>query len=185
MAALWETDWNDELGTVLPEPVLDRADAFLNGGNAPVVAHLMPPHAPYIARIDDSWLHAYPQTDAWSHVVSDEVADTETISAQVAMASGEIDLVRARRGYRASVRSVWEALVGYISDWVDRGWSVVVTADHGETFGRPGELGLYGHPNRCHIAPLVEVPFERFSRPETEDDVAASVEEKLRALGYA
>jgi hypothetical protein len=184
-AHLWRTDWHADLGTVLPDPVLDRADGFLDDGDRPVVAHVMPPHAPYVARVGDTWLPAYPQTSAWSHVgVTD--AENDTMSAQVAMASGQIDIDRAKTSYEASVESAWNALVPYLSDWVERGLDVVVTADHGEVFGRPGELGLYGHPNRCHIDPLVRVPFERLSRPlATDDDAAGSVEQKLQALGYA
>lgn len=184
-AHLWKTDWDAALGTVLPEPVLDRADEFLAAGDSPVVAHVLPPHAPYVARIGANWLPAYPQTSAWQPTRDKEAAGDDPLSAQEAMASGRIDIDRARDSYEAAVENTWASLLPYLSDWVDREFDVVVTADHGEVFGRLGELKLYGHPNRCHIDPLVNVPYERFSPLAATDGAAESVEQKLQALGYA
>ena len=185
VAHCWETDWDSGLGTVLPEPVLDRADAFLADGHRKVVAHVMPPHAPYVARVAETWLPAYPQTGAWDHAGAADASEDDTPSAQVAMAAGLIDIDRARASYEAAVESAWKTLVPYVADWIGRDLDVVVTADHGEVFGGLDGYGFYGHPNRCHIRPLVRVPFERFTRPAERADAAESVEQKLQALGYA
>jgi len=179
---VWESDWNARLGTVLPKPVLRGADELLSDGDRPVVAHLLPPHAPYVGKVGDTWLPAFPETDIWNRNPNVEQEEGK-LSPQVAMAQGHIDLNRAVESYKASVASVWGELVNYVERWVADDHTVVVTADHGETFGRIQDWGFCGHPNRCHIDPLVKVPFEMFERP-TDVKGATPVDEKLRALGY-
>jgi hypothetical protein len=184
MHKVWETDWHDRLGTVLPEPVLSRADSLLEAGKRPVVAHLVPPHAPYVAKIGETWLPALPETDIWKRNPNRDRASDERMRPQVAMARGHIDIQRARKGYRASVESVFGEVADYVSRWVDRDLTVIVTADHGETHGRVREFGFYGHPSACHIEPLIKVPFERFTRMAPVERGARDVTEKLAALGY-
>lgn len=181
---VWEDHWDDRLGNVLPEPVLDAADDFLGEGKRPVVAHLLPPHAPYVAKVGDTWLPAFPDVDVWRRNPARE--DEDKLSPQVAMASGHVDMRRAIAGYCASVESTWNVLTEYVADWVEEDLTVVVTADHGETFGRWSDWKLYGHPNRVHVRPLVEVPWVVFEQPAPvgREETAESVDEKLQALGY-
>ena len=179
---VWETDWDAGLGTVLPEPVLAAADDFLREDERPVVAHLLPPHAPYVARVGDTWLPAFADADVWKQ--NPNADDEDRLSPQVAMARGHIDLERAHQAYVASVESTFEAVAAYVSRWVRDDHTVVVTADHGETFGRLREFGLCGHPYRCHIDPLVKVPYERFEGATPVEDAPEGVEAKLEALGY-
>ncbi len=180
--SLWETGWVDRLGNVPPEPVLDRVEDFVAAGDLPVVGHVGPPHAPYIARVGGEWLPVFPELTAWHWDPNRD--DFEQLSQQAAMATGLVDLDRALQGYRASVRSTWEVLGEYVAAWARRGLTVVVTADHGETFGRARDWWLVEHPAGCHVPPLTRVPFAVFedgvrrdARPETDD-------ESLRALGY-
>lgn len=185
LAPVWETDWNNRLGTVLPEPTLERADDFLENDKSPVVAHILPPHAPYVAKVSDTWLPAFPETDIWDRNPNlNEESDESKMSPQVAMASGKIDLHRARRAYEASVASTWDTITDWISQWVEENYTVIVTADHGETFGRTRDWWFCGHPNRCHIDPLVKVPFETFKSGSEPESGPKTVEEKLQALGY-
>jgi hypothetical protein len=179
---IWETDWNARLGTVLPEPVLVKADSLLQRDTHPVVAHVLPPHGPYVAKIGDSWLPAFPNTDIWKRNPGED--HVEKLSPQVAMAQGHIDICRARLAYEASVESTYNEVIQYISRWIQQDHTVILTADHGETFGRFRECGFYGHPSRCHISPLVKVPYERFEQAPPPETEAETVEEKLAALGY-
>lgn len=173
----WETDWDERCQTVLPEPILDRATEAVADGSR-VVAHLQQPHWPYVAQLSGQWLPAYDHLGPWS------IDKTEIDSVQVAMQRGLIDVESARRAYEASVRSVWETLAPYLARWVSRDKTVIVTADHGETFGRLNEYGFYEHPCSCHLRPLVEVPWVELHPAETEDQ-PDDVEQRLRALGYA
>ncbi len=181
---VWRAHWNDRLGNVLPGPVLDAADEFLTDGHRPVVAHLLPPHAPYVARVGETWIPAFPDVDVWRRNPGRE--DEDKLSPQVAMATGHVDMERAVAGYRASVESTWNAVVEYVGEWLADDLTVVATADHGETFGRWRDWKLFGHPNRVHVRPLTEVPWVVFEQasPVADDTTAEGVQEKLEALGY-
>ena len=139
---------------------------------------LQQPHWPYVAKLDGSWRLAYDDLGPWSD------SDGEIDSLQVAMARGHVDVEAASDAYSAAVWSVWDAIAPYLREWLDAGYTTVVTADHGEIFGRARELRLYEHPCGCHVDPLVEVPWVEF-RPRTATDAAESVEGRLKALGYA
>lgn len=171
---VFETDWNGALGTVLPTPVLDEVDAALAEDTAPVVGHLVQPHWPYVQRFGDVWV---PAMNARGIGVVGR-------SAQVAMANGRFDPETARRAYRACIRSVWDVVASRIGDLAERGYTIAVTADHGEVFGRPGDAWLYEHPSRVHIRSLTEVPWLTVESGD-EVQVDAETEAKLEALGYA
>ncbi|MDS0221235.1 hypothetical protein NDI54_07730 [Haloarcula sp. S1AR25-5A] len=175
----WQSHWDERRQTVLPGPVLDRVTEHINEDSSPVIAHLQQPHWPYVARIDDEWELAYPDLGPWTD-------DGEEIAGmQVAMARGKIDVERAYSAYRASVRSIWRTLLPAIESWVADGHTVVVTADHGEVFGRLTDATMYEHPCKVGIRPLTAVPWVEFdsSQPETVDD--GTVQDRLEALGYA
>jgi len=179
---LWETAWVDRLGNFPPEPVLERVDDLVGEGRSPVVGHVGPPYAPYIARVGGEWLPVFPEVTAWHWDLRREEFDQ--LSQQAAMATGLVDLDRVLRGYRASVRSVWGVSSRYVAQWVRRGLTVVVTADHGETFGRARDYWLVEHPSRCHVSPLTRAPFAVFDDGDRRGTAPDSTEETLRALGY-
>lgn len=180
---IWEDHYDHRLQTVPPREVLEPAEDVLYSGKTPTVVHLVPPHAPYIARVGEEWLLTEPSVNIWKRPQDDD-GDSGFLPPQVAMAEGYVDIPRARKGYRASVESTWEVAAEYVGRWAGDGHTVVVTADHGEVFGRWREFGLYEHPARCHIRPLVEVPFEVFEPGEDPHEPAETTEEKLAALGY-
>lgn len=175
----WRTSWNDRLQTTLPEPILDRTSELLETDSAPVIAHLQQPHWPYVARLDGDWELAYDDLGPWPARGGSE----EIVSLQVAMERGHIDTSLAYSAYRAATESIWETLVPYLSRWLDEGKTAVVTADHGETFGRLRDVGFYEHPCGCHIDPLTTVPWVELA--PTTATAADGVEERLEALGYA
>jgi hypothetical protein len=180
---IWEDEYDQRLQTVLPTPVLEHAEERLYNGDTPTAIHLVPPHAPYIAKVGEEWHLTEPSVNIWKRP-SEGNEDGEFLSPQVAMARGHVDIPRARNGYKASVRSVWEVVEEYVGQWVSDGHTVVVTADHGEALGRLRELGLYAHPSKCHIRPLTQVPFEVFAPGENPHSTPETTEEKLAALGY-
>lgn len=175
---LWETAWDAEYSTVLPESVLDRIDELLTDSQGPIFAHLLQPHWPYMVKLGKAWKAAYPSNSPWE-------TDRGTISSvQVAMERGVIDLELAKQCYIASVSSTWKVLEMYVSRWVDHNHSVVITSDHGETFGRVTELGLVEHPCKTHTRALTDVPWIHIQPTEGREDGDDSVESRLRALGY-
>ena len=179
---VWDTKWNHRLGIVPPEPTLDQAAKLLDETDDPVIAHVMPPHAPYIGKAGDTWVPLMPDADIWQSKGPD--SDVRKMSAGEAMAKGAVDIDKAKRSYRCSVNSTWETVLAYVSDWLSAGREVVVTADHGETFGRAREGFMYAHPSKCHIQPLVRVPLVHLTPSQNAAHTPDSVEEKLQALGY-
>lgn len=179
---LWETEWVDRLGNVPPEPVLERVNEIVADGHTPAAGHIGPPHAPYIARVGGEWLPIFPEITEWQWDPDRE--EFNQLSQQAAMATGLVDLDRAVRGYRASVRSVWEVAKGYVARWARQGLTVLITADHGETFGRARDLWLVEHPSQCYVPPLTRVPFAVFQDGERRGSTPETTEETLKALGY-
>jgi hypothetical protein len=172
----YDSHWNDRLSTVLPEPILDRI-TDVGDDDTDVVAHLQQPHWPYVARFDDSWRLAYPDLGPWG-------GDEQVVSTQVAMACGYIDVKQAKQAYEAAVHSVWSVLVPYVKQWADQSLTTVITADHGETFGRLDELGFYEHPCRCNIPALTRVPWVQIEPDEGGEVTDSTVQNRLNALGY-
>ncbi len=173
----YDSHWNDRLSTVLPEPMLDRVTDVADC-DTEVVAHLQQPHWPYVARFDDSWRLAYSDLGPWGG------PDQEVVSTQVAMAREHIDSQQAKQAYEAAVRSVWSVLVPYVKEWADQSLTTVITADHGETFGRLGELGFYEHPCRCNIPALTRVPWVQIEPNDNDNTSEPTVQNRLNALGY-
>ncbi|MEF8849072.1 MAG: hypothetical protein V5A68_08085 [Candidatus Thermoplasmatota archaeon] len=69
------------------------------------------------------------------------------------MASGESSMKEMKEDYVANLVIVLE----YISKLVEYlDGKIIITADHGECFG---EMGVFTHPQRVHIPPLVDVPY--------------------------
>jgi hypothetical protein len=174
----YDSHWDDDLSTVLPEPILDRASELADT-NERVIAHLQQPHWPYVAKFDSSWKLAYPDLGPWNE-------DGKNIDAtQVAMARGHIDLNKAKQAYYASVHSVWSTVVSYANQWSNQSLKTVITADHGETFGRLKHIGFYEHPCQCHIPPLTHVPWVEIAPDKVEMSKDNTVANRLKALGYA
>jgi len=170
---LSESAFDDSLGTVPPDPVLDRAVEVTDGGDGPVVVHLLQPHGPYIHRVGGSWVDGL-DTD-WRDRPSDHT------SLQVAMAAGSIDPAAAKRAHRASTRSICETLEPYLEHWLADGATIAVTADHGEVFGELRNARLFAHPGKCYLPALTRVPFSTFVPPR---DVDRTSRDRLEALGY-
>lgn len=174
----YDSHWNDRLSTVLPEQILDRVTEVADS-DTEVMAHLQQPHWPYVARFDDSWRLAYSDLGPWGS------PDREVVSTQVAMARGYIDADQAQQAYKAAVHSVWSVLVPYVNQWAEQSLTAVITADHGETFGRLRELGFYEHPCQCNIPALTRVPWVQIEPYEEDDALEPTVQNRLNALGYA
>lgn len=172
-----ETAWSDSLGTVPPKPVYERSKESVRQGQR-VVAHTLQPHYPHICEIDGD---TCPVPNGL-HPKQHEALTPDT-KFQATLASGNIDLDVAKQSYRASLRYAWRQASDVAKTLARDGYTVVITADHGELFG---EWGFVEHPVGVRIRELVTVPWVRFDPdiyPEDRDG-DASVERRLEALGY-
>lgn len=175
---VWRYAWDNDLGTIRPRPITDRAIATWRDGEAEqMIVHYMQPHFPSI-----------PQPVGEGVTVRDDgFTDHDTTSKKIRR--GEVSVSEAWEAYVANLRHVLED-VGLLLHSVSAA-SVVLTADHGEAFG---EWGVYGHRPNIPISAIRSVPYVKLS---AEDDSEYSpseyavteggshaAREKLEALGY-
>lgn len=172
---VYEEAWENRLGTVPAERVFRAVRNELDESNT-VVGHVMQPHYPHICRIDG---HTLPVPNGL-HPREFKDSNLEASGLQALLASGAVNLDRARRSYEICVRYAWESASSFAASLASEGYQVAVTADHGESFG---ERGFVEHPVGIRIDPLVTVPWVTFGSGSNEGDQTGT-EDQLKALGY-
>ena len=181
---VWQNNWHDEHGTVMPEPLTEAAlDAAEKYPHKRLIIHYLQPHSPYIG---ETGMKKIPTeyTNLWGAFRRGEV---------------DIDLGTAKKAYRENVELVLPHVTRLLSELDGK---TVVTADHGELLGErdsPIPIRRFGHPAHTNHPKLINVPWlvhERGSRPrivserptgEIDDRSVDSdvVSNRLRDLGYA
>lgn len=177
---LFQTDWDDELRTVLPGDFVDKAtEIYENHTDKRLLFHLVQPHKPFVGTFGTR-LFADEVHRTWNRVTEGETSYTD------------------RDLYAAYVENLVVALphVERLLDTVEG--KSVVTADHGEMIGEraaPFPVREYGHPRGIYVPELVEIPWlvvedgdrrdiesGMVSEAETVDE--ALLDQRLRDLGY-
>jgi hypothetical protein len=175
---VWNTGWDEELGTVPPEAVnrvvAEKRDAIADHDRT--VIHYLQPHAPYISGGTGRKLkHLREGVDAGGEAADGGFlnpvrrrVEAKLGQSELAMKLGmlvelsPLTLLDAgqegsraviERHYEENLRLVMESVAELVADLDGR---VVVTADHGEAFG---EQGVWEHHVGKHIPVLVEVPW--------------------------
>ena len=158
----------DDTQTVPADKVTDKAiQKHYEYPNNRLVVHYLQPHGPFIGT-DNPYL----SEDSYKKLQNGEVT-LETV----------LDTYRECLNY--ALDEV-ERLIEYLNG------DVVITSDHGESFG---EAGIYAHPPYARSRVLLDVPWieltgEGKSPPKSlidnqgDRDVGKSVEEQLKHLGY-
>lgn len=191
---LWESAWDDDFGTVLPDAVREGALAAIERyPNKRLLVHFVQPHIPFIGETArDLSAGAAIQT-----MRPDQ--DTREPKPYAAVAEGNVSPRTVRRAYYESLEHAMTAVRDLVATLPGK---TVVTADHGELLGESagravGEFSRWGHPAKTPVAPLLDVPwweppFERRRRihdgTTTDGDraaVADEADERLARLGYA
>jgi hypothetical protein len=165
---VWKYAWDDDRGTILPDPITDRA-VSLHRRHQPerMIVHYMQPHYPMVPEPFDG------DEKVWN-----------------LLRDGKVDRDDVWRRYRNNLRYVLDALPTLLHN-VDAE-NTVITADHGNLVG---ELGLYGHFGRVPHPNLREVPWARTTaidtgeytpdfEPVADTVTDDEVKDRLRDLGY-
>lgn len=181
---LWDTAWNDEYETVLPESVVEAGlTAHKQYPDKRLWIHFVQPHIPFIGETGRS----ISQPSFQGGVIGEGMSNKPGVWAQIER--GEITVETALRAYRENLELVLPHAMTLV-DQLDG--KSVITSDHGNGFG---EWGIYGHDPYRHIAQLTTVPWVEFDaerrnvRPSDricssrELDVG-TVSERLQHLGY-
>lgn len=140
----YDTDWNEEKRTVLPDSVFrDAKTALKLFPDEKLIVHFMQPHYPFVN--SDLVYSGQRMVDDSMH------KDTVWDKAE----KGEVSQQECRKAYSENLE--------YVLNFVDRLQNVVdgklvVTADHGNFIG---ENGIYGHPDGSKSEPVRKVPLDR------------------------
>lgn len=183
---LWETDWDYDDNTVMPNSVADRAlEIEKQYPNKRLIVHFVQPHEPFIGQ-KGTKLH---QSGFTGGGVIRENRKNQSVYTQ--LAKGELS--------RESVISAYQENLEIVLPHVDRliqklSGKTVVSSDHGEAFG---EYGIYGHPSGVYISPLIDIPwltkdtgFRKKIVPEPSKTISTTsgnssvVQNRLEDLGY-
>jgi len=171
---VWKDGWDEQLGTVPPRVVTDRAIATSREYEPKrIIVHYMQPHQPFIGEQARSNGQDWVEESCWD-----------------ALRQGNAAVSDVREAYRENLAVVLGD-VRLLLENVDAD-PAVVSADHGNAFG---EWGIYGHPNGFLHPSVKNVPWlvthasdERTHTPEAStndsDSIKQTTEDRLRDLGY-
>ncbi|MFW6195862.1 MAG: sulfatase-like hydrolase/transferase [Thermoplasmatota archaeon] len=170
---LWDTEWDEEYGTVKPEDVTEKSRKYISENpDKKFIIHYMQPHTPYLSldppetkkkREPESrtsfWRKLRNKMVATARkVIGDEVAVKLMRLLRLPPLSPMDDALRkvggdgVKKAYRDNLRIVLDSLNTLLPELSGR---IVITADHGELLG---EKGRYGHDFEAQEK-LVEVPW--------------------------
>lgn len=155
---LWETDWDDSIGTVLPGKMTKRLIQRQNRySNKRLVAHYIQPHRPFLGQaatkfrqselVGDGVIRDSPTVDFWWNRLE----------------RGDIERDLVWKAYAETL----EHTLPHIHELVEELEGItVLTADHGNAFG---EEGVYGHPAYTHCKSLIKIPWLRVESGEKKN----------------
>lgn len=176
---VWRYAWKDDLGTVPPRPITDRA---IQHGRTEsfdrLLVHYMQPHVPFL-----DWEEQKPLSMGNFGTDDPEVLDTWG-----RLRDGEVNPDEVWNAYRRNLKIVLDDIELLLRNLDAE--DIIITSDHGNGMG---EWGIYGHPLHMPFEPLRKVPWIRTTAEDgathspkryitTEDD--SMIENRLRALGY-
>lgn len=175
---VYDTDWNDKHGTVMPDVMAKRTiEAHQKYPDKRILSHWIQPHYPFVgSKLTE---HAFDGEAVWNEL------QRGTVSAR-------------------NVKEAYEECLEYTLPHVqtiltseDVTGRIVVSSDHGNAFGEspPGwPLPVYGHPRGVLMEELVTVPWliyetgtdrrKTVADKSREQSPSGDVEDRLADLGY-
>ena len=179
---VWRYRWDEDVGTIRPGVLNERAlDVWDEDDPGRLIVHYMQPHFPSIP---------HPEFGSEIDPGTTTGADALWTSVWDSLRAGETATTRVWDAYRDNARFVLSAIAPLVRA-ID-GDRIVITADHGNAFGR---FGIYGHPRGAPISDLRRVPWCIVSITDTAgadvetpgarpDDLDVELEDRLSDLGY-
>lgn len=183
--------WDDRIGTVQPEDVLDAAVAAQERfPNKRLIVHYMQPHRPYLGETAEMLRNRLDLQGYGDH--------DEGIQIWGAVKQREVTVDEIRSAYSESLEIALESIEDLLDQLTGKS---VVSSDHGEMLGErvlPCTTRVWGHMEGFDTPTLREVPWleaEFESRREIQSDppvesvgtdlTGSEVSDRLEALGYA
>lgn len=188
---IWEEEWDEETGAILPKTVTEAAiNAAQEYPNKRICVHYMQPHSPYIGKSRKELL----SSPEWTR--AKRLTGKENPNIFPALWYGALNLEREFLFclYDENLQLVMEDVEILLEEFSGK---TAISADHGELLGEtvgPIPMKGYGHPP-LYCSELREVPWYTVTRGErrevwaedpeeiTQVDMQES-EQQLEALGY-
>ncbi|WP_049910885.1 glycosyltransferase family 2 protein [Halorubrum lipolyticum] len=154
---VWETDWDDDLGTLPPAAMAAATEAARDRyPDRRIITHFVQPHYPFIGplgkRLDHGRMRGKQRAKG-------ENSDEEEKPIWDALRDGTYSAEPVRQAYE---ENLWLVLP-YVRELVDAlDETIVVTSDHGNHIGEvvtPFPVRLFGHPPGIRTPALVNVPW--------------------------
>lgn len=168
--SLWKNEWNEEIGTVLPETVVNYAVKIEKKyPDKRLIIHFLQPHSPYLKDLE---------LIQYGTIRLDE--GIKVSNPILAVEEGVLSLDRVYRAYRRNLEAVMPHANYLVKNLTGKS---VITADHGEGFGEwafPFPVRIFGHPPHVHIPALVKVPWSIFDRGERKEIKKGEVKKELK-----
>ena len=187
---LLETDWNEDVGTVLPESIVEKTiKAHKEHPNKRLLVHFMQPDYPFIGPLGQ---------DIGHRGYGDHSTTTDdnkyTIWGKLQYNLDGITEEVVWEAYRENL----ELVLPHAEELIERiNGKTVISSDHGNLVGDrlwPVPVKGYGHPGSLRVEELTKVPWlelecksrrEIVSEPPSSETQQNNVpEKKLEALGY-
>lgn len=173
----WFTGWNKELGTVPPREV--NLAYFKERNKNKIILHYLQPHLPYLSKNSvGTWGHTISRIKNKEIEKNDLLKKVrEWIRTKLKSSIGETNYWSLRKALNIDPRTPYEDAyrkqnpdklkkhyeenLRIVLDSVkqlirETNKQIVITADHGESFG---EENIWGHPRETDIASLRNVPW--------------------------
>jgi hypothetical protein len=183
----WEDDWDEELRTVTPETVTDRAlDVHEEFPDKRLIVHYIQPHYPFIGEAGREIEHG---SVVEVTTEGEQKRKRDVPSVWERLEAGKLDRNLVWQAYQENLDLVLPAVQRLLANLDGRS---VVTSDHGNAFGR---YDIYGHPRGRYLVELVRVPWLSINsnerrqisdgcRRSTEIADKGIISERLTELGY-
>lgn len=187
LCRLWEVEWDEDTGTVLPSNAVDRVlqekDQYKDKR---IVVHMMQPHRPFLGPESSDFEQAGFSAKG---VNIDKDEEPEVPFWWTRLERDELSKEKVWKMYKETL----QVALPHVKRLVDElSGKSVISADHGNVFG---ESGLYGHPSYRSHEKLITVPWLEIDKPRKGivDDKATAhtkrehyheAEDQLAALGY-
>lgn len=201
IVSVWESDWNEEFGTVMPEAVVQSTlQTNREHPDKRLIIHFMQPHYPFIGKKTREKIGDHEGVLGRDLMLGQQNVVHKKRLIWNMLKQGEIDKNTVWNAYEENLQIVLghaEALLK------DLGGKTIISSDHGNLFAERVFpflwLKEYGHPEYCTAANVLKVPWlviegekRRQIREAKECIPSKSVEnleiedikEKLQALGY-
>lgn len=189
---VWETGWDDDLGTTPAEEVTEAAlRVVANSERTRLVAHYIQPHFPYVGEYRPEALKG-----GYDHIRKRTESDEDGMADQwlARVKSGDLTNAEIKQAYKSNLEYVLEEIQRLIRA-LD--CPVVVTADHGEHLGEGGRYLHEESSKYTRTVPWFRVesvvgesesdPLDEIQGSDSENESSVRddvVEERLADLGY-